>query len=268
MALGEIKNLARRRGLARHHGTEEPPMTRIYRHPPCLLTVLLGTIVLGSASKPARAQFGWGEGIIGGFNYVPSPTDFLNQHSLINASRGQQAPASFRPYANNPNSFHNRLRDNTFVPSYEVRRRRPSSEGSQRARSLGNTARAEQEQPSTPQPARVVPPLISFFNASLKLVWPSESPVAGELGEKRDISDQASLDVLKETKQYQTASITTVTDARQKLLDYGRPALQEIRLVATTAIADSFHGFMLSLYDSLAQAASPPEAAPGPPPKP
>src|SRR3954447_7061230 len=90
-------------------------------------------ILLGPGSSPTRAQWGFGDGFMGGFNYVPSPTDFLNSHALIQAGRGQQAPASFRPYANNPNSFHNRLRDNGFVPSYDVRRRQPSASRSQPA---------------------------------------------------------------------------------------------------------------------------------------
>ena len=48
-----------------------------------------------------------------------------------------------------------------------------------------------------------------------------------------------------------------VTTARERLLDYGRPALREISANATPRIADSFHIFMLSLYESLAQAALP-----------
>jgi hypothetical protein len=226
-------------------------------------------MVLSLGAGPARAQWGFGPGFIP-FTPAPSPTDFLNQHALTNAARGQQAPASFRPYANNPNSFHNRLRDNGFVPSYDVRRRQPSASRPQPARSLGNTVQTRAEpQPSPAAPARKpAPPLVSFFDASLKLVWPSESPVAGDLREKRDVSDQASLTVLEETKRNQAASITTVTEAREKLLDYGRPALQEIRTQATPPIAEMFHQFLLSLYESLAQAASPPEAAPGPPPKP
>jgi hypothetical protein len=111
-------------------------------------------------------------------------------------------------------------------------------------------------------------PLFSFFDAAQKLVWPSESPITGDLKEKRDISDQASLVVLEETKQHGVASIATVTGARQKLLDYGRPALQEVRASATPRVADTFHLFLLSLYESLAQAASPPESASGPPPRP
>jgi hypothetical protein len=46
-----------------------------------------------------------------------------------------------------------------------------------------------------------------------------------------------------------------VAEARQKLLDYGRPALHYVKAHETPRVADSFHGFLLSLYDSLAQAA-------------
>jgi hypothetical protein len=230
-----------------------------------VVILLSAATLLLARSDRAHAQYGWGIGFMGGFNYVPSPTDFINSHALIQAGRGQQPRASFQPYANNPNSFHNRLRDNGFVPSYEVRRRQPTASRSQPARSLGSTARAN------PQPAAAVPaprpvvPLASFFDASLRLVWPSESPLDGDLKDKRETSDQASLAVLQETRERQMASIATVTEARERLLDYGRPALQQIRLVATTAIADGFHNFMLSLYDSLAQAATPPA---GPPPAP
>ena len=63
--------------------------------------------------------------------------------------------------------------------------------------------------------------------------------------------------MLDDTKQTGTASITMVTIARERLLNYGRPALREIRATATPRIADSFHMFMLSLYESLAQAALP-----------
>ena len=53
-----------------------------------------------------------------------------------------------------------------------------------------------------------------------------------------------------------------------ELIDYGQPALQEIRTQATPAIADTFHRFLLSLYDSLAQAVGPPDALSGTAPNP
>ncbi len=55
------------------------------------------------------------------------------------------------------------------------------------------------------------------------------------------------------------ARLSTVTDARQKLLDYGRPALQQVREQSTPALADSFHVFLLSLYGNLGAAATVPK---------
>jgi hypothetical protein len=57
--------------------------------------------------------------------------------------------------------------------------------------------------------------------------------------------------------------MSSVTHARQKLVEYGQPALQEIRAQATPVIADAFHRFLLALYDSLASAAGPPDAGAG-----
>ncbi len=209
-------------------------------------------------------------GFLGGFNQVPSPTDFLNQHALTRAAAGRPAPTSFRPYANSPNAYFNRIRDNGFVAHSDVRRRQPPAHLQERARSLGQTANVPAAAPpgSATAALRPILPLASFFDASRTLVWPSESPLAGDLKAKRNLSDQASLVVLEETKQHQAASITTVTEARQKLLEYGRPALQAIRAESTARIADLFHAFLLALYDSLEQAAWPPEAPPGPAPQP
>ena len=93
------------------------------------------------------------------------------------------------------------------------------------------------------------------------LVWPSDSPVEGELISKRDTSDQACLAVSDLVDKFRSAPITTVTLARTKLLEYGQPALQAIRSHSTPRIADSFHQFLLSLYDALAAAANPPDLA-------
>ncbi len=101
-------------------------------------------------------------------------------------------------------------------------------------------------------------PIASFFNSAYKLTWPSESPTGGELLEKRDVSDRASLLVLNETKLNGVAHISSVTTARERLLVYGKPALKEIRATATQPISDSFHTFLLSLYDSLAKAGTTP----------
>ena len=104
-------------------------------------------------------------------------------------------------------------------------------------------------------------PLASFFDVAKRLVWPGDAPVTGDLQQKRDISDEGCLAVLGEFQARGHASIATVTDSRQKLLDYGQPALQEIRTTATPRVADAFHLFLLSLYESLTQSANPPETA-------
>jgi hypothetical protein len=230
------------------------------------LGLLAGSIVLGPGTSSARAQWGhgWGWGGFGGFNYVPSPTSFLNQQAHLNASRAGP-PVSNRPYAGSTNAYFNRVRDNGFVSHYDVQRRRPPGERPRPPASLGDQALAQTEiQPAAastrPQP---IIPLASFFDASRSLVWPGEAPATGDLKAKRDVSDESSLAVLDETKQHGAASVAAVADARQKLLDYGRPALQEVRTQATPRVADTFHLFLLSLYESLAQAASV-----GPPPEP
>ena len=92
------------------------------------------------------------------------------------------------------------------------------------------------------------------------------APADGDLKAKRDTSDKACDVVLQETRREGVASLASVTDARQKLLDYGRPALASARARETPRVADTFHMFLLSLYDSLAQAASPSSAPPPPTP--
>ena len=72
-------------------------------------------------------------------------------------------------------------------------------------------------------------PLSSFYNEKNQLVWPDNAPTAGELKEKRTIFERASDVVLAETKKHGVASMATVMDAHQKLLDYGRPGLQHVR---------------------------------------
>jgi hypothetical protein len=233
-------------------------MTSITSARRILLTLATCAVASSGGATPAKAQWGgyggWG---MGGFNYVPSPTNFLNQHALINAGRAS-GPTSNNVYAGNPNSYVNRIRDNGFTPSYNVQRRRPSSSTpADLGPSLGNRPSKPAERTNTPPP-RIAPTLSSFFNEHHKLVWPADAPVTGDLKPKRDVSDQASLAVLTEVMSQGVASIASATDARQKLLDYGRPALQEIRETATPVVADTFHAFLLSLYDSLRQSATKP----------
>lgn len=235
-----------------------------------LLAVAAAVVWLWGPGEVRAQGFGMGMGMGGGmwglwdFRTVPSPTDFLNQHALQNAARAGR-PASNNVYANNPNSYVNRVRDPNFTPRYDVRRRSPDLSRSEAPVSLGA---ATPNQAATNAAAaavvRTIAPLASFFDASRHLVWPADAPAGDELKPKRDRSDEASLLVLNEVERHGRAPIALAADARQRLLDYGRPALQEIRQTAPPAIADGFHSFLRSLYDSLS--ASTETQIPPPPP--
>jgi hypothetical protein len=225
--------------------------SRLWKLVPAIGAAAAALLVL---PEQAQAQFGFGGGFGGGFGYggfgfrtVPSPVSYLNSKSLIDASRPVNAP-SRDVYANNPNSYINHVRDNGFVDRYSVDRREiPQYRYSARPRA--------REAAVAPQSPTI--PLSSFYNADNKLVWPADAPIEGEMKQKREISDLACSTVLAETKQNGVAALASVTDARQKLLDYGRPALAHVRARETPRIADTFHMFLLSLYESLAQAATP-----------
>jgi hypothetical protein len=232
-----------------------------------LLGILAAAAIIERGATGAYA-IGYGIGIMGGFNYVPQPGDFLNSHSLLNAGRAGP-PASNNVYANNPNAYINRIRDNGFVPHQGiVDRRSPGYQASRMRPQDVSLASNRQPQPvassattNTAAARRPLVPIGSFFDAARVLVWPSDAPVEGELLPKRETSDQACLTVADLAARYSSAPITTVTHARTKLLEYGQPALQFSRTHTTPRIADNFHQFLLSLYDSLAAAANPTELA-------
>jgi hypothetical protein len=238
--------------------------------------ILLGAlVVLEIGASQARAQYGMG-GMGWGFmgmRMVPSPSESINQHSMIMAGKPSGPPPSNNVYANNPNSYINRVRDNGFTSHYSVGSRRPAGVAGGFRRpytgSQSSTA-APAPQPESVAPSRPLIAIGSFFDDARKLVWPNDAPISGDLLDKRNTSDQACLTVADLVEKYRAAPITTVTDARQKLLDYGQPALSEIRSHSTPRIADAFHLFLLTLYDSLAQAGEPPSsgAAAIPPPPP
>lgn len=233
-------------------------MRQTVRSGPVLAGLVLGLGLAMFAPSPARAQMGMDFGFFGGFNTVPSPTSFLNDRALNAGARGMQPRPSHSPYSGNPNSYFNRVRDNGLVPHYDVGTAAPAAYRPPPRRASAPVAAAPAPAAAKAQaPAKPSLPLVSFFDAARRLVWPAESPVEGELQTKRDRSDEASLAVLDEQTRLKEASLSMVNLARQRLLDYGQPALQEIRRTQTPRIADSFHLFLLSLYESLAQAAMP-----------
>jgi hypothetical protein len=234
---------------------------RTRTHLPVWLGFSALMVIMAAMPGTAKAQYalgaGWGWGM---FGVPPSPsTQMVNQHALNRAAAGRTSSRSHSAYSGNSNAYFNRVRDNGFVSHYDARRRRAPSYGSGQTTPTANRVREETQPAPTPSAAAAIVPLANFFDATMKLVWPQESPVDGEFQEKRNISDRATLAALKEKQQQGVVSITSATEAREKLVDYGRPALQQLRATATPPIADSFHRFLLSLYDSLEASAWPPE---------
>lgn len=228
-------------------------------------TVLVAAAVLLLGTEPAHAQwgmgYGWGFGL---FRPAPSPTQYIYQNALVDAGRPYSGPTR-TPYANDSNAYFNRVRDNGFVERYNVSRREPSY-----YRYVPTSAVAVPPSPTPAASQKPALPLASFYDAQGQLAWPADAPTAGDLNEKRATFDQASRVVLDESKKSGVASLASVTDARQKLVDYGRPALSYVRAHETPRLADTFHLFLLSLYESLAQTANPTQAAGAavPPPAP
>jgi hypothetical protein len=225
---------------------------------------VLAVAIFELARGSACAQFGFGFGL-DMMRPVPSPTQFINDHALVRAGAAQNLP-SRNVYANNSNSYISRLRDNGFSSHYGTESHRsPGFEVDRRRETRANLARTNATTavptpaPAPPPEARPVHPLTSFFSADRMVVWPSEAPVTDDLKPKRAISDKASITVLDLFEKYRSAPITTVTDARQKLIAYGQPALRLLRNLSTPAVAEGFHTFLLSLYDSLGAAANGPQ---------
>jgi hypothetical protein len=224
-----------------------------------LVVFFMTTAVLGFSPTRAKAQWGFGGGFggfgwgFGGFSQVEKPDTFLYSKALVDSQRDTHIP-SRTVYSNNPNSYINHVRDNGFVDRYDVERRDPAyyryaQPPVQNPRMTPTAMTVTQQKPSLP--------LASFYNAEGHIVWPSDAPIEGELKDKRSEFDQASQTVLAELKKSGVASIATVTEARQKLLEYGRPGLKYVRTHETPRVADTYHLFLLSLYESLAQAVNP-----------
>ena len=224
--------------------------------------LLLAAAVLWLGA-PARAQWGFGYGFgMGGQWGNQMATQNINNRSAAAASYAysirQNLPGTGNVYANNPNSYINNIRDASFSERFDPSTRR-TIEG-QAARRPTSSSRASGTTPNpgtTPTPAAAassILPLIQFFSASGVLVWPSEAPVDGMLGDQKTQADTAARAVLQEVKAQGFAPVGLVATARAKLVDYGTPALSYLGEHTTPAVVDTFHRFLLSLYDSLGAA--------------
>ena len=104
---------------------------------------------------------------------------------MIDAGRGSAMP-SRGVSANNPNSYINHVRDSVSVDRYDIGRRADPAhdrDGPHR-RSPATTRTA-----MTVASLMPVLPLSSFYNEKTQLVWPDNAPTAGELIDKRTISN-------------------------------------------------------------------------------
>jgi hypothetical protein len=207
--------------------------------------------------QPVQAQFGRGMGFgggfwlwgLGGFSQVPKPETYLYQKAARDANLAVMT-RSRGSYANGPSSYMDHLRDSRSGGRHRaVRRRPPVDQNAGRPGIAPNSFPAPRQAPAAP--------LASFYGPEGKFGWPADAPTDGDLALRRVAIESACQAVLDEVKQNSVASIAKVTDARQKLLDYGRPALQYARAHQTARVADGFHQFLLSLHESLAQAVNP-----------
>jgi hypothetical protein len=214
-----------------------------------------------------RAEAQWGYGFDGwGFGWLPYQTpasvQYLNQRAAL---AGQAAAMNQRANLTAPSRP---PRDVTFFERYDAETRRSMEEGIARrltplpARITPTTPSPSQTPKAVDSPGRTTPspavtPLNSFFNRDDQLVWPSDAPTEGELTAKRAAADKSALAVVKETMARGVATVASATEARSKLLDYGRPALEFVRKNSTVGVADSFHQFLLLLYDAIGASVNP-----------
>jgi hypothetical protein len=236
------------------------------------LAVITAAIAPWVLPGRAEAQYG-GFGGFGGFGWggfnpnAYAAENYLNQRSLINAT----AAANSRPQTLTTPAYQSR--DDSFYDKYDLATREAMIDRVARhpgremgtADPAGMVRRPAASSTPTVKAAPSIPPppaevhLAGYFNKDHQLVWPSVSPISGDLGKKQTTADLAILAVLNEYDMKGLAQLSTVTNARQKLLDYGRPALQYVREQSTPAIADSFHVFLLALYNNVGNAATVPK---------
>jgi hypothetical protein len=217
---------------------------------------IMWAVVLAAGVGGGRAQ---AQGAFGGFGWglgyqTPASVTFLNDHATARVgSVAARQPQNLRapiPVSRDVNFF-NRYDAETRAAMEDRVARNPR-------RSLAQPTRTQPQPPAVaenPTPARAVSPLPSFFNAMRQLVWPADAPTGGELAAKRSSSDTKTLEAFNELEQHGYALVATATDARIKLIAYGQPALQFMRDHSTPAVADGFHTFLLSLYDSIGHSA-------------
>ena len=245
-------------------------------HPPrCGKMLPFVIVLLSAAAGRSEAQMGYGGFGFGFQNNAYTESNYLNSWSLQNAA----AAAANRPQPLTAPKF--QTRDEGFIDRYDLATREamvnriardparemstinptgerlPSTRTAQASRAPAPTRAPAPAPPPVPKPVVL---LANFFDRDQRLVWPTIAPITGDMGKKQEVADQAVLAVFNEYNRLGLAHLSNVTEAREKLLDYGRPALDFVRKQTTPAMSDSFHVFLLSLYSNLGLAATVPRA--------
>lgn len=245
-------------GIGTMNRTQNPVISRPLARGLFVLTMAVASLLLSTGR--ADAQWGY-EGFWGlNPNDGSQITEGINQRAMIAGQAAFAARQNIMPSTSGGNSYRNFIRDDSFVDRVGISTRRgvQSAGVVPPAPPRATATPAPRNTTPAPAPAKPIVALAGFFNRANVLVWPADSPVTGDLFTKRVASDKASLLVYDEFNSRGLASVSSVTEARSLLLDYGRPALQYLRDNSTQQVSDSFHLFLLSLYEALAQAGNPP----------
>ncbi len=226
---------------------------------PRLVIVLAAGLVSCLAGGRAEAQWGWGLGgpyAIGGGPTSYETVNYLNQRSLAAGNAAYAQRASGAASWDNSNAYYHHVRDDSFLPRYNVSSRRSIESRAASLSSLAMGAAVPRASGGAPRSSRPQPPpLTSFFDAMGRLVWPQATPSEGDLAMGRKRAGDTAESVRREVKDQGYASVGLVTDARTQLVEFGRPALTYLQAHTAPTVADGFHRFLLSLYDALEKAA-------------
>ena len=224
------------------------------------LAAALFLAFLGLSGGTARAQYGYGYGYgFGGFlNGGGAASDramhsYLNQQSLL---QGQAAlsKGEAQGYQGAGNPYFTQARD-TSVGRNDVSTRRDSIYGGGSIYGGESTRRLANGPGDAAEPRPTQLPLESFFSPEGELVWSESAPDSGPYGSLQGEASTSASEVYRESKTQGYSPVAVVTDARAKLVAYGRPALAELRRTASRDNADRFHQFLMTLYDALGRAA-------------
>lgn len=157
-------------------------------------------------------------------------------------------PIQHRP-GDSPNAYWNNLREP--IPASYTYAPRSNIRTGNRGIDSATTSRNRQAKPAA-MTTKVLPKdhFLGFFSPGGPLVWPVDSPLDGELSGKRATVDEAMTRLKTDLAGTTPPPVASIVGARNELLAYGRPALAYLREHKASR-ADSFHAWLLDLYNTL-----------------